>query len=92
MVIDIQVRQQLQSLFRSEADRLRNADFPDQIRPKEKVKRYPLKGLARMLYLDRKVKLSKAETVATSGVGLGTMKAPVTKKQKKNKKDEPSEK
>ena len=60
MVIDIQQRQHLESLFQSEKDRLRNADQPDQMRPKEKVKRKPLKGLARALYLDKKVKLSKA--------------------------------
>ena len=60
MVIDIQMRQHLESLFRSEKDRLRNADQPDQMRPKEKVKRKPLKALARALYLDKKVKLSKA--------------------------------
>ena len=60
MVIDIQMRQHLESLFRSEKDRLRNADQPDQMRPKEKVKREPLKALARALYLDKKVKLSKA--------------------------------
>ena len=60
MEIDIQMRQHLESLFRSERDRLRNADQPDQIRPKEKVKRKPLKGLARLLYLDRKATLSKA--------------------------------
>ena len=59
-MIDIMFTQNLESLFRSERDRLRNADTPDQIRPKEKVKRKPLKGLARALYLDKKVKLSKA--------------------------------
>ena len=92
MEIDIQLKQKLESLFRSGADRLRNADFPDQIRPKEKAKRFPLKGLARMLYLDRKVKFSKAESVASSGIGLGTMKVPVAKKQKQGKRNEPSEK
>ena len=58
--IDIQMRQHLESLFRSDKDRLRNADQPDQIRPKEKVKRKVLKGAARQLYLDRKATLSKA--------------------------------
>tara|TARA_Y100001947_G_scaffold31976_1_gene25263 strand:- start:200 stop:442 length:243 start_codon:yes stop_codon:yes gene_type:complete len=58
--IDIQMRQHLESLFQSERDRLRNADQPDQIRPKEKVKRKALKGTARQLYLDRKATLSKA--------------------------------
>ena len=67
MVIDIQTTQQLESHFRSEADRLRNADFPGLIRPKEKVKRKPLKGVARQLYLDGKSKLSKAESDASKG-------------------------
>ena len=69
MEIDIQIRQNLESLFRSEKDKLRNADMPDQIRPKEKVKRKPLKGVARQLYLDGKSKLSKAESVASRGLG-----------------------
>ena len=63
-MIDITVRQQLESYFRSIKDRLRNADQPDQMRPKEKVKRLPLKGTARSLYLNNKVKLSKANMLA----------------------------
>jgi len=51
----------MESYFQSERDRLRNADEPGQIRPKEKVKRKVLKGAARQLYLDRKATLSKAE-------------------------------
>ena len=82
-VIDIQIRQHLESLFRSEADRLKNADEPGQVRPK--TNRKPLKGLARQLYLDKQVKLSKAEEVATSGLGLGLTKL---KKVKEDKRDE----
>ena len=55
----------MESWLRSQADRMRNADTPDQIRPKEKVKRKPLKGVARQLYLDGKTKLSKAESDAS---------------------------
>ena len=72
MVIDIQLRQHLESLFRSERDRLRNADEPGQVRPK--TNRKPLKGLARLLYLEKHAKLNKAETLAISGLGLGLMK------------------
>ena len=74
MEIDIQMRQHLESLFRSDKDRLRNADQPDQIRPKEKVKRKPLKGLAPLLYLDRKATLSKAVDEASKGLGKPKMK------------------
>ena len=70
MVIDIQLRQHLESLFRSERDRLANA---------EKKK---LKGLARILYLEKKAKLNKAETLATSGLGLGLMKIKPVKEGK----------
>lgn len=83
MAIDIQMNQHLESLFRSERDRLRNADEPNQVRPRNNRK--PLKGLARQLYLDRQVKLSKAEDVATSGLGLGLTKL---KKVKEDKRDE----
>ena len=65
MAIDIQQRQHLESLFRSERDRISNA---------EKKK---LKGLARILYLEKRVKLNNAETLATSGLGLGLMKLKV---------------
>ena len=70
------VSHELEKIFRSQSDRLRNADHPDQMRPKNKRK--PLKGVARLLYLDRKVKLSKAEAVANSGLGLAFTKAPPT--------------
>ena len=79
------VSHELEKIFRSQSDRLRNADHPDQMRPKNKRK--PLKGVARLLYLDRKVKLSKAEAVANSGLGLAHMKAPTTP-AKKEKEDE----
>ena len=64
-VVDLMWKQKLESWFRSQADKKRNADTPDQIRPKEKVKRKPLKGFARKLYLDGNVKLSKAEVMAS---------------------------
>jgi len=91
MGIDIQGVQHLESLFRSERDRLRNADQPEQMRPK--TDRKPLKGLARILYLDKKVKLSKAEALVNSRTGLGLMKVKTVespgdkpKKQKRGKK------
>ena len=82
------VSHELEKIFRSQSDRLRNADHPDQMRPKNKRK--PLKGVARLLYLERKVKLSKAEAVANSGLGLAHMKAPTTP-TKKEKEDEKKE-
>ena len=45
------VSHELEKIFRSQSDRLRNADHPDQMRPKNKRK--PLKGVARLLYLER---------------------------------------
>ena len=62
MEIDIQQRQQLESLYRSDRDRLANA---------EKKK---LRGLARSLYLEKRVKVNNAETLAECGVGLSLMK------------------
>ena len=82
------VSHELEKIFRSQSDRLRNADHPDQMRPKNKRK--PLKGVARLLYLDKKAKLSKAEAVANSGLGLAHMKAPTTP-TKKEKEDEKKE-
>jgi len=78
------ISHELKKIFQSQRDRLRNADHPDMMRPKNKRK--PLKGVARFLYLDKKVKLSKAEAVANSGLGLATMKAPKIpeKQEKKN--------
>ena len=82
------VSHELEKIFRSQSDRLRNADHPDQMRPKNKRK--PLKGVARLLYLDKKAKLSKAESVANSGLGLAFTKAPPTpvKKEKEDEKKE----
>ena len=69
------VSHEIKKIFQSERDRLRNADHPDMMRPKNKRK--PLKGVARMLYLERKAKLNKVEALATSGLGLSRMKAPI---------------
>ena len=80
MAIDIQMVQHMESLFRSERDRLRNADEPNQVRPKNNRK--PLKGLARQLYLDKLVKLSKAEDIAGSRTGLGLTKIKKVKEDK----------
>ena len=79
------VAHEIKKIFQSQRDRLRNADHPDMMRPKNKRK--PLKGVARLLYLDKKVKLSKAEAVANSGLGLAFTKAP-TIPAKKEKEDE----
>ena len=77
MEINIQQRQELESLFRSERDRIANA---------EKKK---LKGLARVLYLEKRVKLNNAQTLAECGMGLGLMKL---KPQKTKGDDESSKK
>ena len=68
------VSHEINKIFQSERDRLRNADHPDMMRPKNRRK--PLKGVSRLLYLERKAKLNKAEALATSGLGLSRMKAP----------------
>ena len=60
--INIQQGQQLESLFRSERDRITNAE------------RKKLKGLARVLYLEKRVKLNNAQTLSECGMGLGLMK------------------
>ena len=80
------IRHEIAKIFQSQKDRLRNADEPHMMRPKNKRK--ALKGVARLLYLERKVKLSKAEEVASSGLGLAHMKAPSTPAKKKESKDE----
>jgi len=67
MEIDLMWRQKMESYFQSERDRLRNADQPEQMRPRIKVGKdfkKVLKGAARQLYLDRKVKYLKAENEA----------------------------
>ena len=82
MIVDKLVGDSIKSNFQSERDRLRNADEPHMMRPKNKYK--PLKGIARLLYLDRKAKLSKAESVVNSGLGLAHTKMPkIPEKQEK---------
>ena len=44
------VPHEIKKIFQSERDRLRNADQPSLMRPKNNRK--PLKGVARKLYLD----------------------------------------
>ena len=73
------IRHELAKIFQSQRDRLRNADEPHMMRPK--ADRKALKGLARTLYLNKLVKLSKAEALATSGFISKTL-------AKKEKKDE----
>ena len=55
------VSHEIEKIFQSERDRLRNADHPDMMRPKNKRK--PLKCVARKLYLDKLAKLNKAEAI-----------------------------
>ena len=69
----------IKKIFQSERDRLRNADHPDMMRPKNN--RRPLKGVARKLYLDGLAKLNKAEALANSGLGLSRIKVPVEKEK-----------
>ena len=73
------VAHEIKKIFQSERDRLRNADHPDMMRPKNKRK--PLKGVARKLYLDKLAKLNKAEALATSGLGLSRIKVPIEKEK-----------
>ena len=80
------VPHEIKKIFQSQRDRLRNADEPHMMRPKNKRK--PLRGVARLLYLDKKAKLSKAEAVANSGLGLAFTKAPLTPTKKEEKEDE----
>ena len=61
---------EIEKIFQSQRDRLRNADHPHMMRPKNKRK--PLKGVARLLYLERKVKLSKQNRSGNFWFGLGT--------------------
>ena len=76
------VPHEIAKIFQSQRDRLRNADHPEMMRPKNKRK--PLKGIARVLYLQKKAKLNKAESLATSGLGLSLMKAPIVKEKKED--------
>ena len=79
MIVDRLVAHEVKSIFQSERDRLRNADEPHMMRPKNKRK--PLKGVARMLYLERKVKLNKADLLVGSGLGLSRIKIPMNKEK-----------
>ena len=87
MIVGKLIRDEIKSIFQSERDRLRNADEPHMMRPKNNRK--PLKGVARVLYLERKVKLSKADSVVGSGLGLSRTKIPKEKDDEgmKKKKD-----
>ena len=75
------IRHEVARIFQSQKDRLRNADEPHMIRPKQDRK--PLKGLARTLYLNRNAKLPKAEAFAQSG-----FVSKVKIQEKKESKDE----
>ena len=79
MIVDRLVPDTIKSIFQSERDRLRNADEPHMMRPKNN--RRPLKGVARKLYLDGLAKLNKAEALANSGLGLSRIKVPVEKEK-----------
>ena len=79
MIVDKLVGDSIKSIFQSEKDRLRNADEPHMMRPKNN--RRPLKGVARKLYLDGLAKLNKAEALANSGLGLSRIKVPVEKEK-----------
>jgi len=79
MIVDKLVDDSIKSIFQSEKDRLRNADEPHMMRPKNNRK--PLKGVARKLYLDGLAKLNKAEALANSGLGLSRIKVPVEKEK-----------
>ena len=76
------INQELNKIFQSEKDKLRNADQPQMMRPKNNRK--PLKGIARTLYLNGKVTLNRAEEFATTAMGLSLVKKPVEKKEKKD--------
>ena len=79
MIVDKLIGDSVKSIFQSEKDRLRNADEPHMMRPKNN--RRPLKGVARKLYLDGLAKLNKAEALANSGLGLSRIKVPVEKEK-----------
>ena len=80
------VPHEIAKIFQSQKDRLRNADEPHMMRPKQNYK--PLRGVARQLYLERRVKLSRANTVANSGLGLAFTKVTTQSEKKKESKDE----
>ena len=79
MIVDSLVPHEIKRIFQSEKDRLRNADEPHMMRPKNNRK--PLKGVARKLYLDGLAKLNKAQALADSGAGLSRIKVPVEKEK-----------
>ena len=79
MIVERLVAHEIKSIIQSEEDRLRNADHPQLMRPKNNRK--PLKGVARVLYLEGKAKLNKAEALASSGLGLSRIKVPVEKEK-----------
>jgi len=79
MIVERLVAHEIKRIFQSEKDRLRNADEPHMMRPKNNRK--PLKGVARKLYLDGLAKLNKAEALANSGLGLSRIKVPVEKEK-----------
>jgi len=79
MIVDRLVGHEIKSIMQSERDRLRNADHPELMRPKNNRK--PLKGVSRVLYLEGKAKLNKAEELANSGLGLSRIKVPVEKEK-----------
>tara|TARA_B100001013_G_C24323089_1_gene329498 strand:+ start:151 stop:399 length:249 start_codon:yes stop_codon:yes gene_type:complete len=69
VAIDLMWRQKMESYFQSQRDRARNADQPEQMRPRIKVGKdfkKALKGVARQLYIEKKVKYLKAETEAAN--------------------------
>ena len=76
------INQELNNIFQSQKDKLRNADQPQMMRPKNNRK--ALKGIARTLYLEGKVTLNRAEEFATTAMGLSLVKKPVEKKEKKD--------
>ena len=80
------ISHELEKIFQSDRDRLRNADHPDMMRPKNNRK--PLKGVARKLYIDKLAKLNKAEALATSGLGLSRIKVPETPAEKEKDNEE----
>ena len=79
MIVNKLIGDEINRIFQSERDRLRNADEPHMMRPKNN--RRPLKGVARKLYLDGLAKLNKAEALANSGLGLSRIKVPVEKEK-----------
>ena len=80
------VAHEIKKIFQSHKDRLRNADEPHMMRPKQDYK--PLRDVARQLYMERRVKLSRANTVANSGLGLAFTKVTTQSEKKKESKDE----